>query len=283
MRKSGIMAFRTYFAFAALPALAALSSVHADGLMELPRARNWYCGFTTKPDEIPNNRAQFPACSTAFAALPMAAYNFMTVVTHTWGRAKTSPLPAHVCSFDAETWKGVQTPWDVPMEWPTSPMSPGIQSIVWNAAWGPHYDDTHDFSYWITKSDFKFSLTKELTWEDFETEPFCTELYDDKNPAANPDVIVDKTAIKFTTKCTVPARSGHHVIYGEWGRNENTLQRFHGCSDVVFGTNPIRPALGGTGRAEAPHRTSDALGRDRRGDRGGAPTREWTIPMRLPE
>jgi chitin-binding protein len=256
----------------------ALSVVCADGLMESPPARNWYCGFTTKPDEIPNNRAQFPACSTAFAAIPMAAYNFMTVVTHTWGRAKTTPLPTHVCSFDAETWKGVQTPWDVPMDWPTSPMSAGPQSIVWNAAWGPHYDDTHDFSYWITKPDFKFSPTRELAWDDFETQPFCTEIYDNNNPTANPNVIVDKTAIKFTTKCTVPARSGHHVIYGEWGRNENTLQRFHGCVDVAFGTSPIRPVPGALGRPKSPSGAADALGRLKKGAR----TPTWAIPMRLP-
>jgi predicted carbohydrate-binding protein with CBM5 and CBM33 domain len=157
-------------------------------------------------------------------------------------------------------------------------MSPGIQSIVWNAAWGPHYDDTHDFSYWITKSDFKFSPARELTWDDFEAEPFCMELYDDKNPTANPDVIVDKTAIKFTTKCTVPARSGHHVIYGEWGRTESTLQRFHGCSDVAFGTNPVRPRQGLTGRAEAPRGTADVLGRSGSGSR----MRTWRIPMRIP-
>jgi chitin-binding protein len=276
MATRGIKAFASHSAVAAL---LALSAAWADGLMELPPARNWYCGYTTKPDEIPNHRAQFPACSTAFAAIPMAGYNFMTVVTHSPGRAKADPLPAHVCSFDAETWKGVQTPWDVPMDWPTSPMSAGPQSITWNAAWGPHYDDTHDFSYWITKPDFKFSPTRELSWDDFETEPFCTELYDDKNPTANPDVIVDKTAIKFTTKCSVPARAGHHVIYGEWGRNENTWQRFHGCIDVAFGTNPVRPARGMRGRSAAPYRASDALGRVP----GKARTQRWEIPLRIPD
>lgn len=268
----------TLAAMTALAALVLASAVRADGLMESPAARNWYCGFKTKPDEITNHLAQYPACSTAFAAIPMAGYNFMTVVTHTWGRAKTTPLPKHVCSFDAETWKGVQTPWDVPMEWPTSPMSPGIQSIVWNASWGPHYDDTHDFSYWITKADFKFPATRELTWDDFDAEPFCSELYDDKNPTANPDVIVDKTAIKFTTKCTVPARAGHHVIYGEWGRNENTLQRFHGCSDVQFGASPVLPAHRAPGRAAVPVRESDALGRAR----NGIPATGWRIPLRYP-
>lgn len=274
----GRYGFKAIAALCALASFSALPGARADGLMESPPARNWYCGFTTKPDEIQNNRAQFPACSTAFKAIPMAAYNFMTVVTHSWGRAKTTPLPAHVCSFDAETWKGAQTPWDVPMDWPTSPMSAGAQSIVWNAAWGAHYDDTRDFSYWITKPDFKFSPSRELTWDDFETQPFCSELYDDKNPTANPNVIVDKTAIKFTTKCTMPARSGHHVIYGEWGRNENTLQRFHGCVDVAFGGTPIRPVPRTSLKPAARPGASDALGRAR----SGGATKKWKAPGRDP-
>lgn len=241
------------------------SAAFADGLMENPRSRNWYCGHTTKPDHIVTRTAEFPACSTAFAAIPNAGYNFMTIVTHSWGRAKTTPLPAHVCSFDSETWKGVQTPWDVPMQWPTSPMSPGIQSITWNAFWGAHWDDTRDFSYWITKPDFVFSPTKELTWADFETEPFCVELYDDKNPTANPDLIADKAAVKFTTKCNVPPRSGHHIIYGEWGRTESTLQRFHGCIDAAFGATAIRAgkteARKSAPKSAAKGKRTDALGR----------------------
>lgn len=241
------------------------SAALGDGLMESPPARNWYCGYKTKPDEILNHQAQFPACSTAFAAIPNAGYNFMTVVTHSWGRAQADPLPGHVCSFDAETWQGAQTPWDVPMDWPAAPMAAGVQSITWNAYWGPHYDDTHDFSYWITKPDFVFSPARELTWDDFETEPFCVELYDDKNPAANPDLTVDKTNAKFTTRCTIPARIGHHVIYGEWGRTESTKQRFHGCIDAAFGPAPVRPAKSRASLPVPPKPRVDALGRASKG------------------
>ena len=248
-----------FFACAACP--------RADGLMEGPPARNWFCGFTTKPDQIATNTAQFPVCDAAFAAIPMAGYNFMTVVTHSEGRANTMPLPKHVCSFDSETWRGVQTPWDVPMEWPTTPMQSGLQTITWNASWGAHYDDTRDFSYWITKPDFVFSPAKELTWDDFETVPFCVEMYDDKNPTANPDIVVDKTNIKFTTRCLVPARKGHHVIYGEWGRTESTWQRFHGCIDGQFGATalePLRPKSGSKTGIRPAKVGTDVLGRKHR-------------------
>lgn len=86
------------------------------------------------------------------------------------------------------------------------------------------------------------------------------EIYDDRNPAGNPDIIVDKVNIKFTTRCQVPARSGHHVIYGEWGRTESTLQRFHGCIDAAFVTSGVAPS----GQTRAPAGSAievDALGK----------------------
>jgi predicted carbohydrate-binding protein with CBM5 and CBM33 domain len=36
----------------------------------------------------------------------------------------------------------------------------------------------------------------------------------------------------------VPQRSGRHVIYAEWGRNQWTYERFHGCIDAQFSGNP---------------------------------------------
>lgn len=250
--------------------LACAACPRADGLMESPPARNWFCGFTTKPDQIATNTAEFPVCGTAFAANSQAGYNFMTVVTHSQGRANTTPLPKHVCSFDSETWKGAQTPWDVPMDWPTTPMQSGLQNITWNAFWGAHWDDTRDFSYWITKPGFVFSPTKELTWDDFEAEPFCVEMYDDKNPTANPDIVADKTKIKFTTRCLVPARTGHHVIYGEWGRTESTWQRFHGCIDGQFGGTGLAPTRAGVSGIRPTKSTADLLGRKNR-EPGHAP------------
>jgi chitin-binding protein len=248
----------TYFGFGLLLLVGATAAL-GDGAMESPAARNWFCGGITKPDQVTGGTAQYPVCGTAFAVNPQSGYNFMTVVSHSLGRARVTPLPTHVCSFDSETWKGAQTPWDVPMEWPTNPMSAGLQTIVWNAAWGAHYDDTRDFSYWITKADFVFSATRELTWNDFETEPFCVEIYDDKNPTANPKVLADKVNIKFVTQCTVPTRSGHHVIYGEWGRTESTAQRFHGCIDAAFTTAAI--GLDRTHRQAIRKKRMDMLGR----------------------
>lgn len=219
------------------------ATVFAHGLMESPASRNWICGAVTKPDQVANGTAQTPVCGEAFAANSIAGYSFMSVLTHNLGRASVTPLPTNVCSFDSETWKGAVTPWDMPIDWPTNPMTSGEQTITWNISWGPHFDDTAEFRYWITKSTFQFSKTKALTWDDFEATPFCVLNYEDSTPNANPDVTADKAAQKFHTKCTIPARSGHHVIYGEWGRKPPTLERFHGCIDGAFGgvVNPETP------------------------------------------
>lgn len=220
--------------FAALSLLFSMN-VFAHGLMESPASRNWICGAVSKPDQVTNGTAQTPICGEAFAVNSIAGYSFMSVLTHALGRSSVTPLPANVCSFGSETWAGAVTPWDMPIDWPTTPMSSGLQTISWNISWGPHFDDTAEFRYWITKSDFQFSKTKALSWSDFETEPFCVLNYEDSTPTANPNVTPDKAAQKFHTKCTVPARAGHHVIYGEWGRKPPTLERFHGCIDGAFG------------------------------------------------
>ncbi len=217
----------------------------AHGLIESPASRNWFCGAVTKPDEIGNGTAKYPACGTAFNVNPIAGYSFMSVLNHHLGASVVSPLPKNVCSADSETWKGAVTPWDVPMDWPTNPISAGKQNIVWNISWGPHFSDTLDFKYWITKSDFVFSADKALSWSDFESTPFCVLDYDHSKPNANPNVIPDEASARFTTSCTIPSRSGHHVIYGEWGRTPPTYERFHGCVDVSFGgtTNPVAAAI----------------------------------------
>jgi chitin-binding protein len=247
--------------------LCAAAPVRAHGVIEDPPSRSWICGEETKPDQIPLKTAKTPACSTAFAINHDAAYNFMAVVTHDLGRAKVNPLPAYVCGAAGEFWKGAETPWDVPMDWPATPMTAGRKTITWNIVWGPHFDDTHDFKYWITKSDFVFSPTKALAWDDFETEPFCSLTYDDAKPDANPDITADKPGNRFLTRCTLPSRNGHHVVYGEWGRTEPTLERFHGCFDGQFGGTPIqvplRPGAGPRPGAQDHPKGLDLLGRSR--------------------
>ena len=183
----------------------------AHGLIQDPPSRNWFCGAITKPDHITNGTAKYPECKTAFDTNWTGSYNFMSVLTHTKGRSEVTPLPANVCGFNAETFGNGATPWDTPMQWPVNKVSAGRKEFTWNISWGPHYSDTADFHYYITKPGFEWSPTRALTWADFEEQPFCTLNYDDTKPDGNPDVVPDKGATLFHTFCQLPARNGRHV------------------------------------------------------------------------
>jgi len=217
----------TLFAFVA-------SNAIGHGLMVDPPSRNAICGLSEQADN-----ATTPACVDALANSGTQSYEFMSVLTHDIGRKGSRS--EHVCSFDSESWNESETAWDKPVDWPTNAISPGTNEFVWNISWGPHFDDTEEFVYYITKPDFVFQVGVPLTWDDFEAQPFCDLGYDDNNPTANPLVVSDKAAVTFTTTCDVPERSGRHVIYGEWGRNQWTYERFHGCIDVVIDgdTSPV--------------------------------------------
>jgi len=216
------------------------NGVFAHGLVQDPPARNWFCGAVTKPDHVANGVAQYPVCGNAFTAPGVRmedGYSFMSVLTHTTGRAGIGPR-TNVCGFNSETWNGAATVWDQPIDWPTVPMTAGVRNFVWNISWGPHFSDSSDFRYWITRSNFVWQTGRALTFADFEDAPFCDLAYNDATPNANPNLIPDKANALFTTRCTVPARSGRHVIYAEWGRTPPTLERFHGCIDAAFSGTP---------------------------------------------
>lgn len=230
-----------------LTTLASAPSLLAHGLIQDPPSRNWFCGAITKPDEVINGTAKYPECKTAFDTNQTGSYNFMSVLTHTTGRMGVTPLPANVCGFNAETFNKGATPWDTPMQWPTNKVSAGRKEITWNISWGPHFSDTADFHYYITKPGFEWSPTKALTWADFEDTPFCNLSYDDTKPTGNPDVVPDKGGTLFHTFCQLPARTGRHVVYGEWGRNFFTFERFHSCIDVEYEGGGGKPPVAAIG------------------------------------
>ncbi len=230
----------------ALGAMVGVSgSSFGHGLIKDPPSRNWFCGAITKPDHVANGTAQYPVCGEAFTAPGLdatAGYNFMSVLTHTTGRVGVGPR-ANVCGFNSETWNGAATPWDQPINWPTNNMTAGPRLFTWDIQWGPHFSDTADFRYWITRADFLYQVGQPLSFSNFEEAPFCSLTYNDATPNANPDVIPNPGSATFQTRCNVPQRSGRHVIYAEWGRNHFTYERFHGCIDAVFqGTAPTLDA-----------------------------------------
>jgi len=260
----------------------------AHGLIQEPPSRNWYCGALTKPDQVNNGTAQYPVCGKAFKAPgldPNAGYNFMSVLTHTRGYAVLGARN-NVCGYDSETWRGAPTVWDQPIDWPTNRMSAGPKSFIWNIAWGPHFSDTQEFRYWITKENFVYQVGKPLSFSDFESEPFCALNYSHGSPAANPAVIANPGDSTFTTKCTLPRRTGRHVIYAEWGRNHYTYERFHGCVDALF-DDGIPPNPGMDARIELTPEVTELVGGGRltldgRQSIGSGLSYQWSIESSRP-
>lgn len=237
---------------AMLMTLSAVSFGH--GFVDSPGSRNYFCGAVTKPDHVPNGNAQYPQCGDAFASDPNGGYSYMSVLNHHQGRKVLGPVTKNVCGFDSETWGGGKTPWDAAIDWPVNNINSGPLTFSWDISNGPHFDDSSDFRYWITKPGFVYQEGRELTWSDFEDQPFCDLDYNDDNPGAYPNVRADKGNAHVHTSCVVPARTGRHVIYAEWGREPPTYERFHGCIDVQIGgggNNSSTPASS-SARSSAP-------------------------------
>lgn len=233
-----------YFSkFVALAICSFSSSVFSHGIIESPTSRQAFCGMESKPDEIYRQSMTHEKCRPIMTkedgSMDNSIYNFMAVLTHTTGRSDKpiAQLPKNVCGFNSENWGSGKTPWDKAIDWPTVLINGGKQEFIWNISWGNHFSDTEEFVYWITKPEFKFDPDKELTWDDFESTPFCKLNYNDQVPNANPNIVPDKNNNKFTTTCNVPKRQNRAVIYAEWGRNKSTYERFHSCIDVEYNTS----------------------------------------------
>jgi chitin-binding protein len=270
---------------AACALIAVVSGAAGHGLIQDPPSRNWFCGAITKPDQVANGVAQYPVCGNAFSAPGIdftAGYSFMSVLTHTTGRAGVGPRQ-NVCGFNSETWNGAATVWDQPIDWPTNPLTSGPRLFTWNISWGPHFSDTEEFRYWITRPDFQFQVGRPLSFSDFEDLPFCSLTYDDANPTANPDVIPNPAAATFQTRCTIPQRSGRHVIYAEWGRNFFTFERFHGCIDAVFqGSGPTVNAQIALNPNVTEFQGSGSITLDGRGSTGTNLGYRWNVDSQNP-
>lgn len=266
--------------------LGSIGSSFGHGLIQDPPSRNWFCGAITKPDQVNNGTAQYPVCGNAFNAAgldPSAGYNFMSVLTHTTGRAGVG-VRTNVCGFNSETWNGAATPWDQPIDWPTSTMTAGSRLFTWNISWGPHFSDTENFRYWITRSNFQYQVGRPLAFSDFEDTPFCELTYSDATPNANPNVIPNPANATFQTRCNVPQRTGRHVIYAEWGRNQWTFERFHGCIDAVFqgGSTPTVDALIAFNPNVAEFEGAGSITLDGRGSTGSSLTYQWSVDSQNP-
>jgi len=104
-------------------------------------------------------------------------------------------------------------------------MEPGEQLFEYKSS-APHRTfGTGYFHVYITKDGW--NRAAEPTWNSLEVTPFCRYVGD---PAG--------AQVTDTWSCDVPVKSGFHLIYSVWQRDDSS-EVFYSCSDVKFdGTNP---------------------------------------------
>ncbi|XVV06430.1 lytic polysaccharide monooxygenase [Actinosynnema sp. CA-248983] len=122
-------------------------------------------------------------------------------------------------------------------DWPTTTLRAGSRITVHYNAWAPH---PGRWDQYVTRDGF--DVTQPLKWSDLEPVPF--------------DTITNPVAVggEYTWQATLPNKSGRHVIYSIWQRNDSP-EAFYSCSDVIFeggsGGDTQAPTAPGTPTATA--------------------------------
>ncbi|CAL9550466.1 GlcNAc-binding protein A [Actinosynnema sp. ALI-1.44] len=122
-------------------------------------------------------------------------------------------------------------------DWPTTTLRAGSQITIRYNAWAPH---PGTWDQYVTRDGY--DPRQPLRWSDLEPAPF--------NSITNPVAVGGE----YKWNATLPNKSGRHVIYSIWQRNDSP-EAFYSCSDVVFeggsGGDTQAPTAPGTPTATA--------------------------------
>ena len=215
----------------------------AHGTMITPVSRVYAC-FQGNP-ENPTN----PACAAAKAvAGSQAFYDWNGINQANANGNHQAVVPdGKLCSGNNPTFRGLDLDRS---DWQTTPIQPdanGRFTFVFKAT-APHA--TRDWRFFVTRAGWQPGSP--LRWADLQE--FCT--------LGNTPLSADGT---YKLQCTLPQRSGQHVIYNTWQRSDST-EAFYTCMDVRFessgGSTPVpqwQDAGPVTARTELPVGTTLAL------------------------
>ena len=182
----------------------------AHGAPETPGTRGYLCA---------NEHPQAPLSWGCRLGLQMSGtflyYNFYGINQLPDGDHKAFVPDGQLCSGGRDVFAGFDIATD---QWPTTIIADGTNTMdfVFDASWAPH--PTLYMNWYVTKDGF--DPFEPLKWSDLEETPFCQ--------------ITDVGASTTLTKeCTLPDKSGRHIIYNVWQRSDSA-EAFYGCSDVFF-------------------------------------------------
>lgn len=148
-----------------------------------------------------------------------------------------------LCGGGKELFKGMDLARN---DWPATMIAPdesGRFEFVFHAT-APHSTDY--FRFYVTKDDY--DPLSPLKWSDLEDTPFCT---------------IEEVTLengRYKMDCPLPPdKSGRHVIYNIWQRDDST-EAFYTCIDVEFtGGTPIVWKSLGQVRAQQDLKVGDSV------------------------
>lgn len=117
--------------------------------------------------------------------------------------------------------------------WGKNNLRSGSHTFQWQFT-APHA--SRDIRYWITKANW--NPNGPISRSQFEALPFCQFNYDNKPP-------VPSTSVRANHTCTLPQRSGYHLILSVWDVADTTAS-FYSVMDANFESGPP-PALNQVG------------------------------------
>ena len=201
----------------------------AHGSMEDPLSRIYGC-FLEGPENL-----QSAACQAAKdLAGTSQFYNWMGINQLANGDHKAVVPDGQLCSGGKTDFRGMDL---ARTDWKSQAIAPdanGNYTFVYYAT-APH--STAYFDFYVTRDGYDPS--KPLAWGDLEATPFCHI------------TSVSLSNWRYHMTCPLPAKSGKHVIYAVWQRNDST-ESFYSCSDVTFATTGATPTATGTPATATP-------------------------------
>ena len=232
----------------AISALVLFTSVHSHGGLSVPPSRQWQCSGGASP----NLGVQWNGRNGIAVCQPSShAGNINNVITNWSGVSRTpdartsnpsyddtNPRQIHVndmgglnskiCSANRDFYSALDEPvWseDLDGAYPVE-MDSGNQLFEYKMTAAHRTFGTGYYHVYITKDGW--NSAEEPTWNSMENTPFCRY-------AGDSTFSLQKTD---TWSCDVPEKSGTHMIFVVWQRDDSP-EVFYSCSDVVFdGTDP---------------------------------------------
>lgn len=189
--------------------VAAPTSASAHGSIDSPASRVVSCKEANR---------NHPTCAGAWAANAQSLYDWMEVnIGNAAGNHRQLIPDEKLCSANRSKYAYFDRP---AQEWPATALQPdsdGKYTVRWNST-APH--STAYYRVYLTKPNFDPS--KRLSWGDLE-------LVHDTGKRRP-----ERTT---TMRMNLPERSGRHMLYTIWQRDDSP-EAFYACSDVTFSGTP---------------------------------------------